>query len=39
MPTVAEQQLQAKRLRQEYLVSAAALAVIGLGFLISFYRG
>ncbi len=39
MPTAAEQQLHAKRSRQEYLVSAAALAVIVLAFLISFYRG
>ena len=39
MPTAAERQLQAKRSRQEYLVSAAALAVIVLAFLISFYRG
>jgi polysaccharide chain length determinant protein (PEP-CTERM system associated) len=39
MPTAAEQQLHTKRSRQEYLVSAAALAVIVLAFLISFYRG
>jgi hypothetical protein len=39
MPTAAEQQLHNKRSRHEYLVSAAALAVMVLAFLISFYRG
>lgn len=39
MPTSAEEQQQRRKIRQHYAVSAAALAVIILGFLISFYRG